>query len=477
MVQKRKHILFVSDASIADRVSFTIQEALTDLTVIRYTGKPKELREFESAHQPVILVCDRTAEEGLNLQRTGAAIIHYDLPLDPSRIEQRIGRIDRIEARGQIANIMLSTETPYEMAWRECLTDAIGVFDRSIAPLQFLLSTTMATILEKLISEGITAFLDASKRLRDPQAGVLAELKKIEAQEAIDSAETAVEQDAEFFRHLLEADERIAEVGKSSLDAWLVRRLEFEYQSLEPEIGRYIHNQRTLVPMFEALKYFDESLDRSSQERRRKHEMPLLASTFHRDAAERRGVVLLRVGNPMVDSLERFVRDDPRGMAFGVWRTVPRLSGDPRAFFRFDFFVEARLELAGLTNPQSYSLDALRRRADTLFPVQYDTVWLDSDMEVIADAQTLELVQRTFEKDPRADRSFDRNLSSERWLEAIQRLEISDWVDLCDNVRVVAEERLKESARYGSHQTLLDRTVPLSNRTTRQHLLQQNWLC
>ena len=453
VVQKRKHILFVSDASIADRASFTIQEALTDLTVIRYTGKPKELREFESAHQPVILVCDRTAEEGLNLQRTGAAIIHYDLPLDPSRIEQRIGRIDRMEARGQIANIMLSTETPYEMAWRECLTDAIGVFDRSIAPLQFLLSTTMATILEKLISEGITAFLDASKRLRDPQAGVLAELKKIEAQEAIDSAETAVEQDAEFFRHLVEADERIAEAGKSSLDAWLVRRLEFEYQSLEPEIGRYIHNQRTLVPMFEALKYFDESLDRSSQERRRKHEMPLLASTFHRDAAERRGVVLLRVGNPMVDSLERFVRDDPRGMAFGVWRTVPRLSGDPRAFFRFDFFVEARLELAGLTNPQSYSLDALRRRADTLFPVQYDTVWLDSDMEVIADAQTLELVQRTFEKDPRADRSFDRNLSSERWLEAIQRLEISDWVGLCDNLRVVAEERLKESARYGSHQT------------------------
>jgi hypothetical protein len=85
----------------------------------------------------------------------------------------------------------------------------------------------MATIHERLISEGITAFIDASKKLRDPQAVVLAELKKIDAQEAIDSAETAVEQDAEFFRHLVEADERIAEVGKSSLDAWLVRRLEF----------------------------------------------------------------------------------------------------------------------------------------------------------------------------------------------------------------------------------------------------------
>jgi ATP-dependent helicase HepA len=452
-VQKRKHILFVSDAGIADSVSLKVQEELTHFAVIRYTGKSKELREFESAQQPVILVCDRRAEEGLNLQRAGAAIIHYDLPLDPSRIEQRIGRIDRIEARGQVVNIILATETPYEMAWIECLTNAIGVFDRSIAPLQFLLSTTMATIHEKLISEGITAFLDASKNLRDPQAGVLAELKKIDGQEAIDSAETAVEQDAEFFRHLVEADEKIAEVGKSSLDAWLVRRLEFDYQPLEPEIGRYIHNQRTLVPMFEVLKYFDESLDRASQERRRKHEMPLLASTFHRDAAERRGVPLLRIGNPMVDALERFVRDDPRGMAFGVWRTVPNLGGDPRAFFRFDFFVEAGLAPARLTNSQVYSLDALRRRADTLFPVQYNTIWLDSDMEEVADPQTLELVQGTFDKDPRADGSFDRNLSSERWQEAVRRLEISDWVGLCDNLRVVAEERLKESVRYGKHQT------------------------
>lgn len=452
-VPKRKHILFVSDADIADLVSLTIQGELTDFAVIRYTGKSKELRDFESAHQPMILVCDRRAEEGLNLQRAGAAIIHYDLPLDPSRVEQRIGRIDRIEARGQVANVILATETPYEMAWIECLTKAIGVFDRSIASLQFLLSTTMATIHEKLISEGVTAFLDVSKRLRDPQVGVLAELKKIDAQEAIDSAETAVEQDAEFFRHLVEADEKIAEVGKSILDAWLVRRLEFDYQPLEPEIGRYIHNQRTLVPMFEALKYFDESLDRTSQVRRRKHEIPLLASTFHRDAAERRGVPLLRVGSPMVNALERFVRDDPRGMAFGVWRTVPNLSGDPRAFFRFDFFVEARLEPARLTNSRVYSLDALRRRADTLFPVQYDTIWLDSDMEIVADSQTLELVQRTFDKDPRADRSSDRNLNSERWQEAIQRLEISDWVGLCENLRVVAEERLKESARYGKHQT------------------------
>jgi ATP-dependent helicase HepA len=450
---KRKYILFVSDAELADLVSSRIQSDLTEYAAIRFTGKSKELRDFDSALQPVILICDRRAEEGLNLQRAGAAIIHYDLPLDPSRIEQRIGRIDRIEARGQVLNFILSTDTPYEMAWIDCLTTGIGVFDRSIAPLQFLLSNTMVAIRGALITEGIGAFRESSRKLQNPQSGVQSELRKIDAQEAIDSAETAVEQDAEFFRHLVEADEKIAEIGKSSLDAWLVKRLEFDYRTVEPEIGRYIHNQRTLVPMFEALKYFNESLDRSSPERRGKHEMPLLASTFRRDAAERRGVPLLRVGSAMIDALERFVRDDPRGMAYGIWRTLPQIEGDPRAFFRFDFFVEAELNSDHFQSSMVYSRDALRRRADTLFPVQYDTVWLDSDLEVVEDLRTLDLAQRSFEKGPRIDGSFDVNLSVDRWREAVERLEISDWVGLCEKLRVVAEERLKESMRYGRNQT------------------------
>lgn len=451
--QRKKHILFVSDSEIADVVALAVQSSHTPFNVIRYNGKFSELREFERATEPVVLVCDRRSEEGLNLQRAGAVLIHYDLPLDPSRIEQRIGRVDRIEARGHVSNVILATKNSYESPWIECLTGAVGVFDRSIAPLQFLLSTVMATTRFRLVTEGGSAFHDASQKLQDPLSGAQAELKRIDAQEEIDSAEAAVEQDAEFFQRLVEGDERIAEVGKSSLDAWLVKRLGFHYQRLEPEIGRYVHNlDHTLVPAFEALRYFDESLDRTSHEHRRKHEMPLLACTFHRDIAEVKQVPLLRVGNALVDALERFVRDDPRGMAFGVWRTVPLHSRSPQAFFRFDFYVQARLDQSTANEDRPYSLHALRRRADTLFPVLYETIWLDSDMDVLSDPETLEMVERGFSKDRRADASFDTNLSSARWREALLKLEISDWAGLCTALRIVAEDRLKESERYRSHQ-------------------------
>ena len=48
--------------------------------------------------QVSVLICTDAASEGLNLQTAGA-IINYDLPWSPSKVEQRIGRIDRIGQR------------------------------------------------------------------------------------------------------------------------------------------------------------------------------------------------------------------------------------------------------------------------------------------------------------------------------------------------------------------------------------------
>ena len=59
----------------------------------------QEITERLSARKIRVLVCSDAASEGLNLQTAGA-LINYDLPWNPARVEQRIGRIDRI---GQLA--------------------------------------------------------------------------------------------------------------------------------------------------------------------------------------------------------------------------------------------------------------------------------------------------------------------------------------------------------------------------------------
>ena len=56
----------------------------------------KEAFNTDPAKEPLrILICTDAAREGINLQMRCADLIHLDLPWNPSRLEQRNGRIDR----------------------------------------------------------------------------------------------------------------------------------------------------------------------------------------------------------------------------------------------------------------------------------------------------------------------------------------------------------------------------------------------
>jgi superfamily II DNA or RNA helicase len=51
---------------------------------------------FNDAADPVrILIATDAASEGLNLQETARLLVHFDIPWNPSRLEQRNGRLDR----------------------------------------------------------------------------------------------------------------------------------------------------------------------------------------------------------------------------------------------------------------------------------------------------------------------------------------------------------------------------------------------
>ena len=54
-------------------------------------------RRFKEGRSEV-LVCTDAAAEGLNFQFCGA-LVNYDMPWNPMRVEQRIGRIDRLGQR------------------------------------------------------------------------------------------------------------------------------------------------------------------------------------------------------------------------------------------------------------------------------------------------------------------------------------------------------------------------------------------
>lgn len=76
-----------------------------------------------------ILVCTDAAAEGLNFQFCGA-LINYDMPWNPMRVEQRIGRIDRLGQRfSDIRIVNLHYEDTVEADVYRALRSRISVFE------------------------------------------------------------------------------------------------------------------------------------------------------------------------------------------------------------------------------------------------------------------------------------------------------------------------------------------------------------
>lgn len=60
--------------------------------------------KFDHAKKAILIATD-VISEGLNLQRLASNIVHYELPWNPNRLEQRNGRIDRIGQKRETVNI------------------------------------------------------------------------------------------------------------------------------------------------------------------------------------------------------------------------------------------------------------------------------------------------------------------------------------------------------------------------------------
>ena len=127
-------------------------------------------RRFKDGHGDVLL-CTDAAAEGLNFQFCGA-LINYDMPWNPMKVEQRIGRIDRLGQRYddiQIVNLHYkdTVETDVYMTLRK----RIGLFSEFVGKLQPILSALPQVIENASL---------ATRRERD--AGRKEVLAKIEEQ-------------------------------------------------------------------------------------------------------------------------------------------------------------------------------------------------------------------------------------------------------------------------------------------------------
>ncbi len=141
-----------------------LRDELTSKTkycVMCFSGRGGEIREKDGRWQTIsrdeakrrfrtgqadVLLCTDAAAEGLNFQFCGS-LINYDMPWNPMRVEQRIGRIDRLgQKHPKIRIVNLHYDGTVEADVYMALRRRINLFESVVGRLQPILAKLPSVI-------------------------------------------------------------------------------------------------------------------------------------------------------------------------------------------------------------------------------------------------------------------------------------------------------------------------------------------
>jgi superfamily II DNA or RNA helicase len=128
-------------------------------SVVLHGGMDKQqaLKTFEDPAGPSILLSSEVASEGVDLQFS-SLLINYDLPWNPSKIEQRIGRIDRIGQESPKILIwnFIYAETVDDRVYSRLL-QRLNIFERALGSMEMILGAEIRSLSYELLSHNLTA--------------------------------------------------------------------------------------------------------------------------------------------------------------------------------------------------------------------------------------------------------------------------------------------------------------------------------
>jgi ATP-dependent helicase HepA len=466
LLAKAQCVVFCTDAKTADMLAKRIAEDL-GIAIDRHDPEGTDWMAFRDGGGSPVLVCDRRAEEGLNLQGGKKVVVHYDLPFNPNRLEQRLGRADRYGSGEAVRSLMLACEDdPLEIAWVAYVDSALKVFDRSVASLQYLIEQTVRSIARALFTDGAEALVDLTNDSVGERGLIELEIKAIDQQDALDALGAPP---TDLVDELSDVDEDWQGLA-SNTALWLENMLQFGRVD-EPDASdgpsssfRYVYStskRHTLIPLSVFMTHCGDVLD-LGMTARGERSIRTIPYTFRRRTALGRGartngVGLLRYGDALMSGMTALTEADDRGRSFAMWRFAPDHVGDPVAdiYFRFDFLVEADVAgaastLSGHGRDTSAAQAAIRRRGDMALPPFHRSMWLDRELVPVTDVLLVARLMRPYSVDPDRSGAVDLNLNAQRWQRVLQLHlpELGFWADLCGKARVAAETALRDDPDF-----------------------------
>ncbi|WP_305462707.1 protein DpdE [Photobacterium leiognathi] len=331
-----KAVIFCGDCLTADNVYQFLVDNISTGVERHQQGKTPA---FVTDSAVRVLVCDEKGEDGLNLQGQRRLAIHYSIPMEISRIEQRNGRLNRYSALSTgvcpIDTMILSTEraTLYSK-WLQALTMGVGCFSHYRANIQDEIDTLLnQEVWPAVWEEGYLAFEDAEVKLKDKTKQTYEHLDIIAKLATVDiDAEKAEKLLAEMRK-----DDEIFEES-SSLTDWITEGILFQKLRGETkDLYRFkytsgLTKMRSSTLIDKCIVGLDiEASDYSS---------PVTQElSLSRLNSVRNGSYPLRYGQPFVDAIAEASLLSPLGNCSAIIRQIP-IKQEPSLYFIPQWLVE-----------------------------------------------------------------------------------------------------------------------------------------
>ncbi len=334
--------------------------------------------EFEQGTELKVVVLDRSAEEGANLQFV-EDVLHLNVPVFTTHLEQRLGRFDRwSELPDPVRSATFEEAFPlgheHIDAWTMTLNDVFGVFTSSTSTLQYVL----ADLEREFFRTAVPETLAGARKLMLAQTDMLTkEERRIAGQDLLDSIEDRT--DGEDLAKRIDQIDSTQRVIAKVVDGYLADMLQFSVH--RGEDGARDGRAGDRWTRYGVSKSRPPLLTEETIRRRIGTRVFDQRYTADRMAAVA-GLGFLRWGEPLVNAFAGVAQADDRGKAFAV--EVRRLTGDqarePGIAFCFDVKiapgpVDSVAAAAIAADPGGAFRRAVESRTEFFLPTTIERVW------------------------------------------------------------------------------------------------------
>ena len=384
----------------------------------------EELDRFRDNQGVKILLSSEVGSEGIDLQFC-RVLVNYDLPWNPMRVEQRIGRIDRVGQRADRLSILnFKIAGTIEERLYDRLHAKLMLFANSLGDLESIIGETVQKLTIDLMSGELT---EKQERNRIDQAELVIEREIRDIRNLEESGEGLIALSDYVQKKVSEDRERGHYIKPEELEDYLCDFFEREFQGTNIEFNTPAEGCLRIQLSMEAhnslVEFVRDDFSISARPMRQRQ----LTISFRREALEKlRSISQSKI--QFVNHLSPFIRwitDHNKTKAYTFFKTSAlHLSDSSIQPGTYCYRIE-RWKLKGLTSRETLSYGVVSMETGKLFILEeaelilqrllrsgkdWDYVKCDTDQLLTAQSRLEDYLSKSFGDD--VERFEDVNLNS-----------------------------------------------------------------